>query len=147
MKKERIPVIGKQYHFFDDGKITHSRHYMATVVDIISPEQAKDIKMNYQNMNILVSLYTIWREEIDGHRQGENFKVLTNRYMEVGEPWLYAEETDYFVKCSIPKYDENDIWFARTINGGWFSLNTVNTWMAGRLDVSGKLFNFNMLED
>jgi hypothetical protein len=58
---------------------------------------------------------------------------------------LYAEETDYFVKCSIPKYDENDIWFVRTINGGWFSLNTVNTWMAGRLDVSGKLFD--MLED
>lgn len=145
MKKERIPVIGKQYHFFDDGKITHSRHYMATVVDIISPEQAKDIKMNYQNMNILVSLYTIWREEIDDHRQGEHFKVLTSRPMNVGDPWLYAEETDYFVKCSIPEYDENDIWFVRTINGGWFSLNTVNTWMAGRLDVSGKLFD--MLED
>ena len=145
MKKERIPVIGKQYHFFDDGKITHSRHYMATVVDIISPEQAKDIKMNYQGMNILVSLYTIWREEIDGHRQTGNFKVFTNRSMDVGEPWLYDEETDYFVKCSIPKYDKNDIWFVRTINGGWFSLNTVNTWMAGRLDVSGKLFD--MLED
>lgn len=145
MKKEKVPVIGKQYHFFDDGKISHSRHYMAIVVDIISPEQAKDIKMNYQGMNILVSLYTIWREEIDGHRQTGNFKVFTNRSMDVGEPWLYDEETDYFVKCSIPEYDENDIWFVRTINGGWFSLNTVNTWMAGRLDVSGKLFD--MLED
>lgn len=145
MKKEKVPVIGKQYHFFDDGKITYSRHYMATVVDIISPEQAKDIKMNYQDMNILVSLYTIWREEIDGHRQTDNFKVFTNRSMDVGEPWLYDEETDYFVKCSIPEYDENDIWCVRTINGGWFSLNTVNTWMAGRLDVSGKFFN--MLED
>lgn len=145
MKKEKVPVIGKQYHFFDDGKISHSRHYMATVVDIISPEQAKDIKMNYQGMNILVSLYTIWREEIDRHRQTGNFKVFTNRSMDVGEPWLYDEETDYFVKCSIPEYDENDIWFVRTINGGWFSLDTVNTWMAGRLDVSGKLFD--TLED
>ena len=27
--------VGKQYNFFDDGKISTSRHYIATVVDII----------------------------------------------------------------------------------------------------------------
>lgn len=137
---EQVPVIGKQYHFFDDGKIRESRHYMATVVDKITPEQAKDIYMNYQGMNISVSLYTIWREEIDNHRQSKNFKVLTSGSMEVGTPWLYAEETDYFIKCSIPDYDDNDVWFVRAVDGGWFSLNTVGTWMAGRLDVSGERF-------
>jgi hypothetical protein len=60
--------------------------------------------------------------------------------MEVGAPWLYAEETDYFIKCSIPDYDKNDVWFVRTVDGGWFSLNTVNDWMSGILDVSGERF-------
>lgn len=137
---EQVPIIGEQYHFFDDGKLRESRHYMATVLEKITPEQAKDIYMNYQGMNISVSLYTIWREEIDNHRQSNNFKVLTNGSMEVGAPWLYAEKTDYFIKCSIPDYDENDVWFVRTVDGGWFSLDTVDTWMSGRLDVSGERF-------
>lgn len=140
--KMKVPTVGKQYHFFDDGKLRESRHYMATVLEKITPEQAKDIYMNYQGMNISVSLYTIWREEIDSHRQSNNFKVLTSGSMEVGAPWLYAEKTDYLIKCSIPDYDENDVWFVRTINGGWFSLNTVNDWMAGSLDVSGVLFEY-----
>ena len=36
-----IPEIGKQYHFFDDGKVSYSRHSMAMVVAIISVEEAK----------------------------------------------------------------------------------------------------------
>jgi hypothetical protein len=139
-RKELIPVIGKQYHFFDDGKIRESRHYMATVLEKITPEQAKDVYINRRWEDTPVSLYTIWIEEIDSHRQSKNFKVLTSGSMEVGAPWLYTEETDYFIKCSIPNYDENDVWFVRTVDGGWFSLNTVDTWMAGRLDVSGERF-------
>lgn len=137
---EQVPVIGEQYHFFDDGKVRESRHYMATVLDIITPKQTKDIYINRQWEDTPVSLYTIWREEIDNHRQSKNFKVLTSGSMEVGAPWLYTEETDYFIKCSIPDYDENDVWFVRTVDDGWFSLDTVNTWMAGRLDVSGERF-------
>lgn len=137
---EQVPVIGEQYHFFDDGKIRESRHYMATVLDIITPEQTKDIYINRQWEDTPVSLYTIWREEIDRHRQGNTFKVLTSGSMEFGAPWLYTEETDYFIKCSIPDYDENDVWFVRTVDDGWFSLDTVNTWMGGRLDVSGERF-------
>jgi hypothetical protein len=94
-----------------------------------------------------VSLYEIWRNEIDGHRQDTNFKVIAaGASMEVGSPWLYAEETDYFIKCSIPEYDENDVWFVRTVNGGWFSLDTNSWWMSGELDVDGRLFN-NMMKD
>lgn len=137
---EQVPVIGEQYHFFDDGKIRESRHYIATVLDIITPEQTKDIYINRQWEDTPVSLYTIWREEIDRHRQGNTFKVLTSGSMEFGAPWLYTEETDYFIKCSIPDYDENDVWFVRTVDDGWFSLDTVNTWMGGRLDVSGERF-------
>lgn len=148
-KLKPIPKIGSSYHFFDDGKIKESRHYIATVLDVITPEQTKNIMFSRADdeVSFEVSLYEIWRNEIDGHRQDTNFKVIAaGASMEVGSPWLYAEETDYFIKCSIPEYDENDVWFVRTVNGGWFSLDTNSWWMSGELDIDGQLFN-NMMKD
>lgn len=148
-KLKPIPKIGNSYHFFDDGKIKESRHYIATVLDIVTPEQTKNIMFSRADdeVSFEISLYEIWRNEIDDHRQSTNFKVIAAGVsMEVGAPWLYAEETDYFIKCSIPEYDENDVWFVRTVNGGWFSLDTNSWWMSGELDVDGRLFN-NMMKD
>lgn len=148
-KLKPIPKIGSSYHFFDDGKIKESRHYIATVLDVITPEQTKNIMFSRADdeVSFEISLYEIWRNEIDDHRQDTNFKVIAaGASMEVGAPWLYAEETDYFIKCSIPEYDENDVWFVRTVNGGWFSLDTNSWWMSGELDVDGRLFN-NMMKD
>lgn len=148
-KLKPIPKIGNSYHFFDDGKIKESRHYIATVLDVITPEQTKNIMFSRvdDEVSFEISLYEIWRNEIDDHRQSTNFKVIAAGVsMEVGAPWLYAEETDYFIKCSIPEYDENDVWFVRTVNGGWFSLDTNSWWMSGELDVDGQLFN-NMMKD
>lgn len=148
-KLKPIPKIGSSYHFFDDGKIKESRHYIATVLDVITPEQTKNIMFSRADdeVSFEISLYEIWRNEIDDHRQDTNFKVIAAGVsMEVGAPWLYAEETDYFIKCSIPEYDENDVWFVRTVNGGWFSLDTNSWWMSGELDVDGQLFN-NMMKD
>ena len=148
-----IPKIGSSYHFFDDGKIRESRHYIATVLDVITPEQTKNIMFNRvdwdgdEEVLLKVSLYDLWKMEVDEHRQSTNFKVIAaGASMEVGAPWLYAEETDYFVKCSIPNYDENDVWFVRTIDGGWFSMDTKSWWMSGRLDIDGQLFN-NMMKN
>lgn len=148
-KLKPVPKIGSSYHFFDDGKIKESRHYIATVLDVIAPEQTKNIMFSRADdeVSFEISLYEIWRNEIDDHRQSTNFKVIAAGVsMEVGAPWLYAEETDYFIKCSIPEYDENDVWFVRTVNGGWFSLDTNSWWMSGELDVDGQLFN-NMMKD
>lgn len=148
-KLKPVPKIGSSYHFFDDGKIKESRHYIATVLDVITPEQTKNIMFSRADdeVSFEISLYEIWRNEIDDHRQSTNFKVIAAGVsMEVGAPWLYAEETDYFIKCSIPEYDENDVWFVRTVNGGWFSLDTNSWWMSGELDVDGQLFN-NMMKD
>lgn len=148
-KLKPVPKIGSSYHFFDDGKIKESRHYIATVLDVIAPEQTKNIMFSRADdeVSFEISLYEIWRNEIDDHRQSTNFKVIAAGVsMEVDAPWLYAEETDYFIKCSIPEYDENDVWFVRTVNGGWFSLDTNSWWMTGELDVDGQLFN-NMMKD
>ena len=146
MQKNLIPIKGQEYHFFDDGKISFSRHYMATVVDIIKPEQAKNTiieKVEWDGVDEYIdeiSLYDIWISEKDSHHQTENFKVINGSSTEPGAPWLYAEETDYFIKCYIPEYDENDIWFVRDVHGGWFSMNTVRSWMTGQLDITGKLY-------
>lgn len=136
-----VPKIGKEYHFFDDGKIRESRHYIATVNKLITPEEAKSVIIDCEFRAYIVSLYDIWKEEIEEHRQTVNFEVINGSSTEPGAPWLYAEDTDYFVECSIPAYDEDPVWFVRDVHGGWFSLNTVNTWMTGELDIDGKLFN------
>lgn len=49
--------------------------------------------------------------------------------------WLYAEETDYFVLTE--NGEDGDAVFARTKNGGWFSLGDFMN--SGRLDVDGEL--------
>ena len=129
MEFKEIPEIGKQYHFFDDGKISPSRHYMATVEEIIPIEETKNIVLKTiigtftkETEFTEMSLYDIWSIQSMGH------------------PWLYAPETDYIIKCSIPVYDEEPIYFIRTRDDGWFSIDITSGWQAGRLDIDGKLF-------
>ena len=44
--KQQIPEVGKQYHFFDDGKIRPSRHSIATVLRVIPISEAINICVN-----------------------------------------------------------------------------------------------------
>lgn len=37
-KLEPIPEVGKYYHFFDDGKLFPSRHYICRVERLLSKE-------------------------------------------------------------------------------------------------------------
>jgi len=136
-EKENLPVVGKDYHFFDDGKITHSRHYIAKILEVIPIEEAKNIiistprKYDYvtnQNVFIDMSLYDIWVDEA---------KEID---------WIFANDTDYIIKSSIPKYDDDPIYFARTKDGGWFSMDVTNWWQGGRLDIDGKLYE-NLTKD
>lgn len=48
--------------------------------------------------------------------------------------WLYKSTTDYFI-CGRLINSDTKVMFARTIDGGWFSLG----WDAGRLDLHGDL--------
>lgn len=133
-----LPKVGYTYKFYDDGKITPSRQYDATVLRIISKEEAKTIMFplyccedsDYEVTTIVYedetaisekSLYDIWKEEAKHY------------------DWLYATDTDYFIECSIPKYDKYPIWFIKTQDGGWFSMDIQNSWQSGRLDVDNSL--------
>lgn len=107
-----IPEVGKEYHIFDDGKIRPSRHYIAKIVKLIYPEDAYEI----------TALYKAWQEQVE-----ECY-------------WLFAKETDYFVVAESD-YNKDLIYFVRTTDGGWFSIDYPGCWMGARLDIDGSLYN------
>ena len=100
------------------------------------------VKQVLQDIIFVLALYDIWRIEIDNHRQEENFKVLSpGAKTTIGEPWLYAENTDYFIELSCPIYDDNKLYAVRTVNDGWFTLDIQSSWQGGTLDVDGSIYN------
>ncbi len=101
------PVLGQSYHYFDDGKIRLSRRLDVEITSIIP--------FNEIDSETLLS----WETEVNQCR------------------WLYAKNTDYFVKGSLDTGDNEikEIIFVRCIYNGWFSLG----WWAGRLDTDGTL--------
>lgn len=138
---QQVPVLGKEYYFFDDGKISPSRCYKAKVTGIYPYKEKINVKVFDYDLNEYkeIPIQEIHKKEVDEHRQRENFKVLGGD-MTIGAPWLYAEKTDYFIKCEIKGYDKDDIWFARTIWDDWFSMDVTGSWQSGYLDVDGKKY-------
>lgn len=94
---EPVPKIGDKHHFFDDGKIRESRHFIAEVLSVITPEEAKQIKLarteyyKDEPYTFTQSLYERWVEEVNDHRQGEHPWVLvySNKY----KPYLLPLES------------------------------------------------------
>ena len=103
------PVLGQTYNYFDDGKIRESRRMAVVITEIIPFSEIDEETLND------------WKEEVEEC------------------DWLYAKETDYFVKADLKVSDDKveKIIFVRTINNndGWFSLG----WWGGRLDIDGSL--------
>lgn len=147
-----VPKVGETYQFYDDGKLSESRQYNATVLRIITKNEAKEIMFPaYRNEDGYIttmnggekeeyvyqkSLFRCWLENAI-----ECFWIYTTRSVNCRIDGQSKRETitDYFVECSIPLYDLEPIWFARTTEGGWFSLDIHNSWQGGELDVDGSL--------
>lgn len=101
--------LNKTYNYFDDGKIKESRR-MPVIIE-------ETIPFNMIDSETL----EIWKDEVE------------DCY------WLYAKETDYFIKGRLELSDmrEEIVYFVRTLNNGWFSLG----FWGGRLDLDGSLSN------
>lgn len=110
-KEQPVPEVGKEYHTFDDGKIKPSRHNVVTVTEVIPFKKCPDNELMLE-----------WVQEV------------TDCY------WLYATETDYFIKAEYDD-EEEPSYFVRTKDGGWFSLG----FFGARLDIDGSLYS-KMLE-
>lgn len=114
-KEQRIPKKNEKFMFFDDGKLSLGRMYSATVINVCSaddaPKYVKDAQQSEMNDN----------------------------------DWLFIKDedgkyvTDVFIECSIPDYDDNTIWFVRTKDGGFFSLDIQSGWQGGRLDIDERM--------
>lgn len=138
---EPRPEVGKFYHFWDDGKISASRHYICKCEEIVTPVQAQEIII-YESVyaDYPMSLYDYRKVIVDNHRQSKGCIHASSGSTEDGAPWLYAEETDCFVRLSCPNYDKDDLWAVRTVNGGWFTMDVQSGWQGGSLDVTGKIY-------
>lgn len=106
-KKQPVPEVGKEYHTFDDGKINFGRHFISRVTEVVP----------FAEVNNEVLLEE-WRQEVMDYY------------------WLYAPETDYFIKAEAEN-EEEPSYFVRTTDGGWFSLG----WFGSRLDIDGSLYS------
>lgn len=107
-----IPKVNQTCMFFDDGKISYSRMYQATVKQVMVYDDAPD------------KVKKAFERESKTH------------------DWIWNKTTDYIIACDIRDYDKNLIWFARTVDGGWFSMDVDKSWQGGRLDVDGKLEDY-----
>lgn len=124
---ERVPKVGEILDFYDDGKISNSRHFRGIVCKVVPFKEASlesILFMEYYNDSTNYkppyTLHDIWE-------------------MNKKDSDIHEKETDYFIGVAMPEYDEHIIWFARSTNGGWFSIDIQNFWQGGRLDVDGKL--------
>lgn len=107
-----IPKVNQTCMFFDDGKISYSRMYQATVKQVMVYDDAPD------------KVKKAFERESKTH------------------DWIWNKTTDYIVACEIKDYDKNLIWFARTVDGGWFSMDVDKTWQGGLLDIDGELEDY-----
>lgn len=113
-----LPIIGKKYNCFDDGKISHSRLYQVLITDVLKFD---DIDSDLKKIIIFV------QKEYD---------------------YLYTSITDYVIcavsyeRENYPKMS----YFIRTKDGGWFSIGELDCdgminslFCSGRLDVDNSL--------
>lgn len=107
-----IPKVNQTCMFFDDGKISYSRMYRATVKQVMVYDDAPD------------KVKKAFERESKTH------------------DWIWNKTTDYIIACDIKDYDNNLIWFARTVDGGWFSMDVDKSWQGGRLDIDGKIEDY-----
>ena len=134
-----VPEVGQKLHFWDDGKSGDSRHFLAVVTHILTPKQAK-------------SIYCEGRMFIDDNTPDIELLNKSRSLVDLWEKnkkeydWIFKDETDYFVGCAIPEYDEHIIWFARDKRGEWFSLDIQSSWQGGFLDVTGEKYENNVKE-
>lgn len=134
----RIPKVGEVLHFFDDGKSSDSRHYLAVVTHVLTKEQMKMVSWTPSEC------FEPW-EDANGE-----WHDVPNDFLDVWEynkqqcDWIFADDTDFFVGCAIPEYDEHIIWFVRTKYGQWFSMDAQSCWQGGLLDVTGEKYKNNI---
>jgi hypothetical protein len=92
--KQPMPEIGKEYNYYDDGKIRQSRHSIIKILNIIKIEEASRFITEF-------------------------FERIKNEY-----DWIFSEKQDYFIIGYNEKDCPGvTMLFARS-NLGWYGFET-----------------------
>ena len=122
-----IPKKGETYYFYLCGKIKIKDEFEAIIEQVIPYEEGEQycVRQYYAELEDVVEtpILDIWLEN-----QDSTF-------------WLLAETTDYIIEASIPNLTPCKIYFARTIDGEWYSLEVNTPRHLGLLDVTGEYHN------
>lgn len=125
IEKTSVPELYGYYDFWDNDRREEKYHYFAWVMDIITPDRAKNIILpvpthNFDDgtvTNVEMSLYERWEEEV----------LFCND--------IYQDFTDFFIKANIPGYSENPVYFVRSKDGTWYSIDTTEINTKGKLEI------------
>lgn len=112
ISQENIPVVGKQYNHYDDGKVRPSRQSVVKVTKVIPYSEVND------KLKILIST------EQEHHN------------------WIYASKTDFVVFADTINENDpltKEQIYIRTKDNGWFSINHETYFDSGRLDIDHTL--------
>ena len=122
-----IPKKGETYWFYLCGKIKIKDEFEAIVEQVIPFAECDTyfVRQYYAELEDIVetAVMDIWLEN-----QDEMF-------------WLLAEMTDYIIEVSIPNLTPAKVYFARTTDGEWYSLEVNTPRHLGLLDVTGEYHN------
>ena len=133
-KMRKIPNVGDVIPAFDDGKIRFSRLYEAKITRVVPFEEAKTMKLDDLPVEGPYEEYTSgWLMDIWEWNKKEC-------------DWVFADETDYFIEAEMPNEVANPNWFARTKDGGWFSMNVQSFLQGARLDTDLELYKYMITE-
>lgn len=126
-KLSPIPEVGQIYWFYADDLVKKDNEFEARITDVYTYEEtAKKFVYKYDDQFQEVVPYPVmdlWLEEV----------------MELF--WILAGETDYIVRAMIPGLCPQDVYFARSLDGGWHTFETATSKQFGILDVTGELYN------
>lgn len=135
---KEVLEVGKTYKFYDDGKISPMRQFNAKVLRIITKEDGKEIMFpTYCCEDSDWEETTIVYKDEKPHGQKSLYDVWETKKQYLD--WVFAEDTKYFIECSIPRYDKDTIWFAERKDGGWYSMDIQSYWQGGLLDIFNNL--------
>lgn len=120
-----VPKLGEKYWFYADDRIKIETEHLAEIVGIYTLKEA-DKKLVY--------IYESHAQELVGYPLLD----LWNDEIPLAF-WILSDETDYIIEAKIPDLCPQNVYFARTVDGGWHAFEVYSSLQFGILDVTENL--------
>ena len=113
---KKIPFnIGEVYDFYNDGKISPSRHSLMKVVEFVNGLYSAK-RVEWDDDGKIISIWDMWKESLEDDMQ--SFDTIAYK--------IYDWGCEDFIICrpirENGEVDNEEVVFARTDNGGWYTI-------------------------